>query len=707
MTGGREVADYGNGGGVPRGGKGAGDAGRRGRPGKPSGSTARSSDRGTPRGSDRSDRGEPRRSDRLDRGEPRRSDRGASWSSDRDRRPQARRDAEGSPRSPRDRDGVSRPRREYANRDQPKRPDPKRGYDKRDGDGAARTDRAATTTPRYDDPPLPDGIEPQQLAPEVRRELSTLSKSIADAVACHLIAAGMLLDDDPESALLHAKAARTRSTRITAVREAVGIAAYQCGDWSLALGELRAARRMGSKSALLPLIADCERGLGRPQRAIELATGPEADELEGDDADELRIVAAGARADLGQLEQALTVLSAAPPEPGRSGSTVARLHYAHAETLVALDRGAEALEWFLRAAAADTEGVTDAEERIEELGGAATLSEEYDCLLLDLDGTVFRGGEPTVGAVETLAQLSARTLFITNNSSRGADAVAGHLSELGFTAAGADVVTSGQIAAVLLAGQLPAGARVLIVGTDSLADEIRAVGLEPVRLASDEPAAVIQGLSTGLGWSDLAEAALAIRAGAIWMATNRDKTLPSERGLLPGNGAMVAALATATDAEPQVAGKPGPALLSAALSRGAFYSPLVVGDRLDTDIAAANAASLPSLMVLTGVSSARDAVGAVAERRPTYLGHDLRALNTEAGVLAIGEQPYWQVHVEGPTLTVSSAAPEPEGDGLSIVRALAWAVWDAELAGHPFTVLAADDVATAALHRWSLLGEWL
>ncbi len=210
-------------------------------------------------------------------------------------------------------------------------------------------------------------MEARQLAPEVRRELSTLDRATADAVARHLVAAGGLIDDDPQAALSHARAARARSGRIAAVREAVGIAAYQCGDWSQALAELRAARRMGSKSSLLPLIADCERGLGRPERAIELARGPEAAQLSGDDADELRIVAAGARADLGQFEQALTVLSTPPLDPRRGGSTAARLCYAYADTLLALDRKDEALQWFLRAAAADVDGVTDAEDRVGEL----------------------------------------------------------------------------------------------------------------------------------------------------------------------------------------------------------------------------------------------------------------------------------------------------------------------------------------------------
>ncbi|MGB7146272.1 tetratricopeptide repeat protein [Mycobacterium sp.] len=219
-----------------------------------------------------------------------------------------------------------------------------------------------------DAPQIPPDIEAKQLAPEIRRELSTLDRANADAVARHLVAAGALIDDDPEAALSHARAARARSGRIAAVREAVGIAAYQCGDWSQALAELRAARRMGSKSPLLPLIADCERGLGRPERALELARGPEAAKLSGDEADELRIVAAGARADLGQLEQALTILSTPQLDLTRTGAIAARLFYAYAETLLALDRGDEALEWFLRAAAADVEGVTDAEDRVSELG---------------------------------------------------------------------------------------------------------------------------------------------------------------------------------------------------------------------------------------------------------------------------------------------------------------------------------------------------
>jgi tetratricopeptide (TPR) repeat protein len=194
-----------------------------------------------------------------------------------------------------------------------------------------------------------------------------LDRVNGEMVAKHLVAAGELLDDDPEAALAHARAARARSGRIAAVREAVGIAAYHCGDWAQALAELRAARRMGSKSVLLPLIADCERGVGRPERAIELARSAEAAQLAGDDADEMRIVAAGARSDLGQLDQALAALSTPPIDPARTGQTAARLFYAYADTLLTVGREEEAVQWFLRAAAADVDGVTDAEDRVAEL----------------------------------------------------------------------------------------------------------------------------------------------------------------------------------------------------------------------------------------------------------------------------------------------------------------------------------------------------
>ena len=332
-----------------------------------------------------------------------------------------------------------------------------------------------------------------------------------------------------------------------------------------------------------------------------------------------------------------------------------------------------------------------------------TLAQQYDCLLLDLDGTVFHGHELTEGAADSLDKAPGRKLFVTNNASRSADEVADHLRGIGLKATAEDVVTSAQSAAHVLAAQLAPESRVLVVGTDSLADEIAAVGLRPVRLFQDKPHAVVQGHSTETGWINLAEAALAIRAGALWVAANVDATLPTERGLLPGNGSMVAALKAATDAEPQVAGKPSPTLMTDALARGDFRAPLVVGDRLNTDIAGANAAGLPSLMVLSGVNSARDAVHAVREQRATYIGCDLRSLHQDADVLAVAPQPAWQVEDGDMSVTVSAGRDDGASDDLSIVRAVANAVWASNCDAPAVTVKAGDDTAHDALKRWSLV----
>src|SRR4051812_29071857 len=317
----------------------------------------------------------------------------------------------------------------------------------------------------------------------------------------------------------------------------------------------------------------------------------------------------------------------------------------------------------------------------------STLAQDHDCLLLDLDGTVFRGHEPTPGAVETLAAVRSRALFVTNNASRGPAEVAKHLCAMGFTAKPDDIVTSAQSAARLLQEQLQPGAGVLIVGTDSLAAEVRKVGLKPVRQWSEGPVAVVQGHSPQTGWPDLAEAALAIRGGALWVAANIDKTLPSERGLLPGNGSMVAALRAATDSEPQVAGKPESTLLTDALARGDFRNPLVVGDRLDTDIAGANAARLPSLLVLSGVSTALDTVRASVGQRPHYIAEDLQSLSARADALRIGPPSAGHVDVGPSSVTVRSTGKDA-GDPLSVVRAPADAVWNARLDGRPVTLSA-------------------
>lgn len=205
--------------------------------------------------------------------------------------------------------------------------------------------------------------------PAVRRDLLSLDKDNANTVARHLVMAGKLVDEDPELALLHARAARQRAGRIAVVREAAGITAYHAGAWAEALSELRAARRMAGGPGLIAVMADCERGLGRPERAIELGRSDEAALLSGDEASELRIVVAGARMDLGQFDQAVVTLQTKDLDAARTGEAAARLFYAYADALVAAGRVEDGLKWFLNAAAADLEGDTDAEERVAELTG--------------------------------------------------------------------------------------------------------------------------------------------------------------------------------------------------------------------------------------------------------------------------------------------------------------------------------------------------
>ncbi|GAA4407683.1 tetratricopeptide repeat protein [Tsukamurella soli] len=200
----------------------------------------------------------------------------------------------------------------------------------------------------------------------------SLDKANADIVAAHLVLAGRMLDEEPERALAHARAARERAGRIAAVREACGIAAYTNGEWSEAVSELRAAKRMGGALELLPMLADCERGLGRPEKAIEIARGDEAQALSGDDRTELRLVEAGARMDLGEFDKAIVTLQAENLDPKRRGLYAARLFYVYAEALLAAGRRDDARTWFLNAAAADEDGDIDAEVRVAELGDDET-----------------------------------------------------------------------------------------------------------------------------------------------------------------------------------------------------------------------------------------------------------------------------------------------------------------------------------------------
>jgi HAD superfamily hydrolase (TIGR01457 family) len=263
------------------------------------------------------------------------------------------------------------------------------------------------------------------------------------------------------------------------------------------------------------------------------------------------------------------------------------------------------------------------------LGTAKPLATRYDVALLDLDGVVYLGPEAIAGASAALAHardVGMRLTFVTNNASREPAAVATHLNEIGVPATADDVVTSSQAAARVLVDRCGRRATVLVVGSPALRATVERAGLSIVASADDRPDAVVQGYSSDVRYADLAEAALAIRAGAFWVATNADSTLPTARGLLPGNGALVAAVATATGRQPIVAGKPQLPLHAEAVRRSAATNPLVVGDRLDTDIEGANAADTDSLLVLTGVTRAADLVNVAPQFRPTYIAFDLAGL---------------------------------------------------------------------------------
>ena len=219
-----------------------------------------------------------------------------------------------------------------------------------------------------DEPAVPADIDVSVLGPEVLGELRGLTAANADRVARHLVAAGRLLDEDPERALLHARAARRTAGRLAAVREAVGISAYLAGQWQEALTEFRAVRRMTGDITHLPVMVDCERGLGRPERAIELARSEDGRRLPPAARAELRIVEAGARRDLGEFDAALLVLQDAGLRPAQTQPWTLRIWYAYADTLLAAGREDQARSWFETVLAADEDGETDAERRLDELG---------------------------------------------------------------------------------------------------------------------------------------------------------------------------------------------------------------------------------------------------------------------------------------------------------------------------------------------------
>jgi tetratricopeptide (TPR) repeat protein len=220
---------------------------------------------------------------------------------------------------------------------------------------------------RYDGPPLPEEITGRELDRSVAAQLKGLPEKLAARVARHLAAAGVLIDEDPETAYQHTLAARARASRLAVVREATGEAAYAAGHYSEALAELRAAKRMNGATAYLPIMADCHRALGQPEQALKLAKSPSVANFAPEAKAEMTIVEAGARRDLGQLDAALRTLQLAPLNSKSRAAWVVRLRYAYADTLEAAGRENDALAWFHRTHAVDADEITDAAERADAL----------------------------------------------------------------------------------------------------------------------------------------------------------------------------------------------------------------------------------------------------------------------------------------------------------------------------------------------------
>ncbi|MEV0647472.1 HAD-IIA family hydrolase [Phytomonospora sp. NPDC050363] len=312
-------------------------------------------------------------------------------------------------------------------------------------------------------------------------------------------------------------------------------------------------------------------------------------------------------------------------------------------------------------------------------GGPEPLSREFGLLLLDLDGVVYLLDHPIEGVIETLAAHrgeGGRVVFVTNNASRSPETVAGALTGMGVDAEPDEVLSSSRTAARVLAERVPEGSTVLVIGTDSLADEVRAVGLKPVDSGDGSPAAVVQGYAADVSWRELAEATVAVRGGALWVATNPDLTLPSKRGPLPGNGALIGAVSTAVGRGPDiVAGKPGPAMFRQGAQVAPDLSALVVGDRWDTDIEGAVAAELPSLLVLSGIVGPADVLRIPENSRPAYLGWSLADVRVahaapewlSGSVVACAG---WEASAEADALRLSGS-----GEPLDALRALAELAW--------------------------------
>lgn len=350
--------------------------------------------------------------------------------------------------------------------------------------------------------PLPDDVDPRELDQEARRQLSTLSKDTADLVAQHLVVAGRLMDEDPVQALAHARAARAMGGRVGVVREANGLVAYAAGEWAEALSELRTARRITGQPDHLPVMADCERALGRPDRALIVADDPQASSLDPAGRVELLIVSAGARRDMGQVDAAVVSLQVGALE-GAVRPWTSRLRYAYADALLEAGRTAEARAWFGRTAEADPSGETDAVERLLEIDGIT---------LPDLDEDAPEDEADPSSAAQTLAD--ALSSWADRDAAAGSLTPAGSARTSGQPASAVDAGHAGgeQQGPPVRSSAPPAGAEELTVlhatpsarasagaaGSTAVEDEVNASGTGPAASSGvDRPVAQVAPVPPG------------------------------------------------------------------------------------------------------------------------------------------------------------------------------------------------------------------
>lgn len=332
--------------------------------------------------------------------------------------------------------------------------------------------------------------------------------------------------------------------------------------------------------------------------------------------------------------------------------------------------------------------------------GEQPLHREFDVAMLDLDGVVYRGRDAVPHASEALAAARAAGMaltFVTNNATRSPAEVARRLAECAVPADPSQVVTSAQAAARLVSREADHPIRVLAIGSDALREALLEEGLDLVSGADERPTVVVQGMSTSLGWRDLAEAVRAITAGASHVATNLDAAVPTDRGITLANGSMVAAVTHATGRPVRDAGKPNPWIFHEAARRTNGQRPLVVGDRLCGDLAGARAAGYHGLHVLTGVDGPANLLRAVPAERPHFIGHDLRALSVSHPAPVQDGEGRWRcagasASAAGGTVWLhrSGGAHDVEAGGvltLDELRAACAAAWSASDAAGVGTVL--------------------